>query len=111
MLGHRAGRQWIRRNLDDRHYRIADDVALASGKEMNTERAAPIRVMNSAAADDESMKFRPRFVGATAGSSASTMGTVPVLAILPSAFSSIVLSPPRMLPCVGWEPSRFALLD
>jgi hypothetical protein len=54
------------------------------------------------------MKFSPGRIGASAASSAPTIGSCAILARLPRAFSSIVDRPPAMLPCVGWDPSRFA---
>ena len=54
------------------------------------------------------MKLSPARLGRSAGASASTTGAVPVFWMLPSAFSSMVDRPPRMLPWVGCEPSRFA---
>ena len=54
------------------------------------------------------MKCRPAVVGASAAPSAPTIGRLPVFTMLPRAFSSIVESPPAMLPWVGCEPSRSA---
>ncbi|KMS90579.1 hypothetical protein ACZ91_14340 [Streptomyces regensis] len=78
------------------------------GNRFTTPRPAAMSVTHSAAADEVSMKCRPGRVGASAGASAPTIGTVPVLTMLPIAFSSMVESPPAMLPCVGWDPRRFA---
>ena len=44
----------------------------------------------------------------SAAPSAPTIGRLPVFTMLPSAFSSMVESPPAMLPWVGCEPSRLA---
>jgi hypothetical protein len=49
------------------------------------------------------MNQRPGWVGASALSSTpSTVHFRPIFWMLPSAFSSMVVSPPSMLPLVGW---------
>src|SRR5688572_3232412 len=65
----------------------------------------------SAAAEDESMNHRPGCVGCSALSNTpSTMHWRPIFWILPSAFSSIVVRPPAMLPLVGCESDRSLVL-
>ena len=46
-------------------------------------------------------KIRPCFVGFSAGERTSTMGLVPLLAIEPMAFSTMLARPPFLLPGVG----------
>ena len=65
----------------------------------------------SAAALDESMNQRPGCVGASALSmTPSTVQRLPIFWMLPSAFSSIVVRPPAMLPLVGWLSDRSLVL-
>ena len=65
----------------------------------------------SAAADDESMNHRPGPVGASPLSiTPSTMHFLPIFWMLPSAFSSMVVRPPAILPLVGCESDRSLVL-
>jgi hypothetical protein len=65
----------------------------------------------SAAALLLSMNHRPGWVGASALSSTpSTVQLRPIFWMLPSAFSSMVVSPPSMLPLVGWLSLRSEVL-
>ena len=55
------------------------------------------------------MNHRPGPVGTSALSSTpSTRHFLPIFWMLPSAFSSMVVSPPAMLPLVGWESDQIA---
>ena len=81
------------------------------GKKCTTDPAAAHNVTISAAADDESMKLKPGFRGSCAGSRKSTIVQRPAFWMFPRAFSSIVVSPPRMLPSVGWDPTRLTPCD
>ena len=65
----------------------------------------------SAAADELSMNHRPLCVGISALSSTpSTVHFLPIFWMLPSAFSSMVVRPPSMLPLVGWLSDRSEVL-
>ena len=73
--------------------------------------AAAQSVTISAAADELSMNQRPACVGISALSSTpSTVQRRPIFWMLPSAFSSIVVRPPAMLPLVGCESERSDVL-
>ena len=52
------------------------------------------------------MKCSPGPEGSMAGPSTDWTVQRPIFWMLPSAFSSMVVSPPRRLPSVGCEPSR-----
>src|SRR6185503_6582107 len=81
------------------------------GKKCTTYPAAAHRVTISAAAEDESMNHSPGPVGVSALSSTpSTWHLRPIFWMLPSAFSSIVLRPPAMLPLVGCDSERSLVL-
>ena len=59
----------------------------------------------------ESMNHRPGWVGISALSiTPSTLHFLPIFWMLPSAFSSMVVRPPRMLPLVGWLSDRSLVL-
>ena len=53
-----------------------------------------------------SMKETPGFTTSCPKSSPFTMGSRPILHTPPRLFSSMVDSPPRMLPGEGWEPRK-----
>lgn len=76
-------------------------------KKWSTLPPATAKVIISAAALEESMNTSPS-PGPTGSAGLSTFrtGRVPVFWMLPRAFSSMVVRPPRMLPSVGWEPRR-----
>ncbi len=59
-----------------------------------------------AAALEESMKCRPGPFGATAGGSTDCTVQRPIFWMLPMAFSSMVVRPPRILPSVGCDPIK-----
>ena len=81
------------------------------GKKCTVKPAAAQSVTISAAAEDESMNHRPGPLGASALSSTpSTWHLRPIFWMLPSAFSSIVVSPPAMLPLVGCDSERSLVL-
>src|SRR5688500_3974282 len=81
------------------------------GKKCTAYPAAAHSVTISAAAEDESMNHRPGPVGISALSSTpSTTHLRPIFWMLPSAFSSMVVSPPAMLPLVGCESDRSLVL-
>ncbi len=81
------------------------------GKKCTAKPAAPSNVSISAAAEDESMNHRPGPVGISALSmTPSTMHLRPIFWMLPSAFSSMVVRPPAMLPLVGCESDRSLVL-
>src|SRR3954465_11920243 len=69
-------------------------------------------VTHSAAADDVSKNYRPLPLrGASAGASTSMyLHSRPIFSRLPSAFSSMVVRPPAMLPLVGCESDRSSVL-
>ncbi|TMV10407.1 GntR family transcriptional regulator [Paenibacillus thermoaerophilus] len=82
-----------------------------AGKKCTTAPAAAISVTHSAAADEVSIKYKPGpFRGASAGFKTLITGRLPVFSMLPSAFSSIVDSPPAILPCVGCDPRTYSIL-
>ncbi|MNC93396.1 hypothetical protein D3C83_100140 [compost metagenome] len=57
------------------------------------------------------MNQRPGLVGVSALSSTpTTLHFLPIFWMLPSAFSSIVVRPPAMLPLVGCESDRSLVL-
>jgi hypothetical protein len=57
------------------------------------------------------MNHRPGLVGVSALSSTpTTLQFFPIFWMLPSAFSSIVVRPPAMLPLVGCESDRSSVL-
>src|SRR5258707_7152855 len=57
------------------------------------------------------MNHKPGPVGVSALSSTpSTRHLRPIFWMLPSAFSSMVVRPPAMLPLVGWESERSLVL-
>ena len=81
------------------------------GKKWTTKPAAAHSVTISAAADELSMNHSPACDGISALSSTpSTTHFLPIFWMLPSAFSSIVVKPPAMLPLVGCESERSEVL-
>ena len=81
------------------------------GKKCTAKPAAAHSVTISAAAEELSMNHSPGCVGASALSSTpSTTHFFPIFWMLPSAFSSIVVSPPAMLPLVGCESIKSVVL-
>src|SRR5258706_4782318 len=81
------------------------------GKKCTVYPAAAHSVTISAAAEDESMNQRPGAVGVSALSSTPSIRHLrPIFWILPSAFSSMVVRPPAMLPLVGCESTRSLVL-
>src|ERR1700749_3465922 len=77
------------------------------GNKCTTAPDAAHKVTASAAADDVSMNHRPLPFGASAGLRQPTNFVfLPSFSILPSAFSSMVVRPPRMLPLVGCDSER-----
>ena len=77
------------------------------GKRWILKPAAACKVTHSAAAEEVSIKYKPLpFFGSSAGSNTSTNLQFPIFWKLPNAFSSIVVSPPAMLPAVGWLSER-----
>ena len=112
VLAHGAHRARIGRQFDHRQDRVADDVSLARGEEVNHKAGGgAYRVTISAAAEEESMNHKPGPVGASALSRAPiTLHFLPIFWMLPSAFSSMVVRPPSMLPLVGCESHRSLVL-
>src|SRR5262249_16390946 len=81
------------------------------GKKCTTYPDAAHSVTISAAADDESMNQRPGLDGSSALSSTPiTLHFLPIFWMLPSAFSSIVVRPPAMLPLVGCDSDKSLVL-
>ena len=81
------------------------------GKVCTAKPEAAQSVTISAAAEDESMNQSPLWVGSSALSSTpSTVHFLPIFWMLPSAFSSMVVRPPSMLPLVGWLSDRSEVL-
>ncbi len=82
------------------------------GKRWITAPDAAHSVTASAAADDVSMNQLPFPEGASAGSRQPTnLVFLPSFSMLPKAFSSMVVSPPRMLPLVGCDSERSSVFS
>ena len=81
------------------------------GKKCTAKPDAAHSVTISAAAEDESINHKPGPVGISALSiTPSTRHFLPIFWILPIAFSSMVVSPPRILPLVGCESDKSLVL-
>ena len=116
-LRHPAKRRRLKTVMQELIYLIIGTITLPItlpwpvGNKCTTKPEAAHSVTISAAADDESMNHRPGWVGISALSiTPSTVQTLPIFWMLPSAFSSIMVRPPAMLPLVGWLSARSLVL-
>src|ERR1017187_3316385 len=82
------------------------------GNKCTTAPDAAHKVTASAAADEVSMNQSPLLLGASAGLRQPTnLVFLPSFSMLPNAFSSMVVSPPRMLPFVGCDSERSSIFS